>query len=81
VADGIEFCAKRIIVPLGEEDEVQQRIRHAAHRRYDDAYPGFWPLQHQAGDPAETLRVCQAAASELVYLPAGFAHDDCPVPA
>ncbi len=71
-ADGVETGFVSAVVTLGLAGEVQERVGHAAHRRYDHADAVAGTLDHEAGDALETVCVREARAPEFVNFPAIF---------
>ena len=54
-------------------DRFEQRIRHAAQRRYDDdAQPVAVLVQHESGDLLNTLRRRHGGAAKLVHVNGTF---------
>lgn len=66
------------VVPFGEEDEAQQRIGGAAHRRNDDAEPAVRQASRDIGDNVRNAFVArgvsQAAPAEFMDSPPARRH-------
>jgi len=62
---------------LRKRRESQQGVRHAAHRGHDDADTATGHGEHDARDAFETRGISEAAATELVKLPA-ILHETLP---
>ena len=54
---------------VSQRRKMQQRIRHAAHRRNDDADTTVSPVQQYACDPAEALCIPETAATKFMNYP------------
>ena len=74
LADGIEPGVETVVVLLRQRNQIQQGIRHAAHRRDDNADTGITIIQQNTRDTSKTIGIGQARAAKLVNLPGCLAH-------
>ena len=72
--DCVEFPVESLVILLGKNREVDQRIGHATHGGHYDTDALVLTVKQQIRDTTETIGISKAAAAELVNFPANLRH-------